>query len=215
MMLLIDIELPERPVDSGLFETAFRSFKSQEFDFGALPWWRTPNFTVTRRMGRPRWEEDFDWDLVLHENDIGIALEFSNLELEQSLEFSVAVINQKTSFVGIMSGQLPRIECRPYEREMALRQQAIAKSLHLELGAISTQACTEGDVDRENPWFEFSKANWKELTEDDLPLVPYDEEDIGIAEDMARGNDGRFPPWYKEAKRVVAERIRREQESGS
>ncbi len=215
MMLMIRIEYLLRPIDRELFEIIFKSFESQRFQFGTLPWWPMPNFSLTRRSGRGRDSDEFDWDLVLTDNDIGIGLEFSAADLEETLSVQIYVMDKETSFLSIMSAQLPRIECRPYEREMALRQQAIAKSLHLGLGGIHTQACTEGDVDRENPWFEFSKTSWKELTEEDLPLVAYDEEDIGIAEDMARGNDGRFPPWYEEAKRVVAERIRREKENGS
>ncbi len=215
MMLSIDIELNPMSARKEFFEILFKSFESQGFRFGALPWRQFPNFTLTRRIGRGRVDDDFDWDLIVDENDISIGLEFSNSELEEGLHVGVNLENKLACFVNVLSGQLPRVECRSHEREMALRQQAIAKSLHLGLGAIVTVAFLDSDDKEGEPWFEFSRTRWEELTEEDLPLVAYDEEDIGIAEEIARCDKGRFPPWYEEAKRVVAQRIRREQESGS
>ncbi len=86
---------------------------------------------------------------------------------------------------------------------MALKQQSVAKMLHQSFSATRTVACVDADVEQEGPWFEFSVNRWRELTEADLPLEVYTEEDVTSVEDNFKMYGVPYPRWYKWAKAQV------------
>ncbi len=84
------------------------------------------------------------------------------------LELRVIVRSRIAVRLEIFSGLVPMFEYSPREKEMALKQQAIARSLHSRLHARSTFACIFGDFDRRDPWFRFSEKEWREISPADL-----------------------------------------------
>ena len=204
--LEIGIDIPNRPVDLEWYIRAFEAFETEGFSLGGyLSRWDI-SCTILSHLPHGGYKGmSFDPTREFDDHVYGVDLYFYSSEICEKFEFSISVVEGRASRIAIRSPIFPMNQYRGFEGDLALRQQAVAKELHIGLEAKETKAFEQDDTEQRCPWFKFSKVDWKEVVLADLPLSNYCEDDLRIAEEVARGNRGRFPSWYEEAKRQVSD----------